>query len=307
MPQTDLSIFPLSLGGNVFGWTMDKDQSFALLDAFYAAGGNFIDTADVYSEWKPGNVGGESETIIGEWMKSRGNRDKIIIATKVAKYSKRPGLSPININAAVDESLARLQTDYIDIYYSHEDDATVPLVDTLIAYSQLVTVGKIKYAAASNYSGERLAESLAISEKNNLTKYIGIQNHYNLVVRKEFEHNVAPVVEKNNLASFPYFALERGFLSGKYRPGANVDTQRAGAVEDFLNPQGYALVDLLTEISHSHSASISAVSLAWLRSRDYVTAPIASARTTEQLAEIMQIIHLSDNEISELNDATQNY
>jgi aryl-alcohol dehydrogenase-like predicted oxidoreductase len=307
VPQTDISIYPLCLGGNVFGWSANKEESFAVLDAFYEAGGNFIDTADVYSEWKPGNAGGESEIIIGEWMKSRGNRDKMIIATKVAKYSKRPGLSPININAAIEESLNRLQTEYVDFYYAHEDDATVPLVDTLIAFSQLITKGKVRHVMASNYSGARLAESLAISEKNNLTHYVGIQNYYNLVARKDFETDVAPVVEIKNLASFPYFSLEKGFLSGKYRPGASVDSMRAGGVEAFLNAEGYAIIDVLDSIAKNHNCSISAVSLAWLRSQKWVTAPIASARTVEQLTEIMQVVELSAAEIAQLNEITAGY
>jgi aryl-alcohol dehydrogenase-like predicted oxidoreductase len=304
---TNLEIYPLVLGGNVFGWSADQAESFAVLDAFFEAGGNFIDTADVYSAWKPGNIGGESESIIGQWMESRKNRDQIIIATKVAKHPKRSGLSPININAAIDESLTRLKTDYVDIYYAHEDDQTVPLVDTLIAFSQLKTLGKVKHVAASNYSQSRLAESSLISEKNSLTKYIALQNEYSVVHRKDYESGLGAFLTERGINGFPYFTLARGFLSGKYRPGSEVSSIRAEGVKDFQTPAGYALIDLLEKIANQHQSTISAVSLAWLRAQPGVTAPIASARTVDQLKEIMPLLELSAEELSQISAASSDW
>ncbi len=305
IPGTNIEIYPLVLGGNTFGWSSNKEESFAVLDAFYEAGGNFIDSADLYSEWKPGNIGGESESIIGEWMETRKNRSEIIVATKVAKYSRRLGLSPININAAIDDSLKRLRTDYVDIYYAHEDDKTVPLVDTMIAFSQLITMGKVKYIAASNYSAERLNESLQISQKNSLAKYIGIQNEYNIVVRKNYENGISNLVKNNSLASFPYFSLAMGFLTGKYRESNQVDSVRAEGVSQYLTPQGFELINQLEKIANNHQASISAVSLAWLRQQESVTAPIASARTVDQLKEIMQLVELSEQEINLISNLSK--
>ena len=230
IPQTDLSIYPLCLGGNVFGWSADEAQSHDVLDAFASHGGNFIDTADVYSEWKDGNKGGESETIIGSWLKKRNNRSEIVIATKVAKLSTRPGLKASNIKAAVDDSLKRLQTDYIDIYYAHEDDQTTSLEETLQAFTEIIESGKVRYIAASNYSAPRLEEALKISRDNNFAQYIAVQNHYNLLERKEYESTMVPTMQKYGISGIPYFALARGFLSGKYRKGQVVDSVRAGGV-----------------------------------------------------------------------------
>ena len=230
--KTDLQVHPLCLGGNVFGWSADEDQSFDVLNAYTEHNGNFIDTADVYSEWKNGNTGHDSERIIGKWLKSRGNRSDIVIATKVAKLSTRPGLSAANITAAVEDSLRALQTDYIDIYYAHEDDKTVPLRETLAAFDALVKSGKVRYIAASNYTGERLQEALEISKAEGFAQYIALQNHYNLLVRSEYESDVAPVLLKEGISSLPFFGLARGFLSGKYRPGAVVDSVRAAGIAD---------------------------------------------------------------------------
>lgn len=304
LPNTNLSVYPLSLGGNVFGWSADQDQSFAVLDAHRDLGGNFIDTADVYSEWVAGNCGGESESIIGNWVSSRGGRDQVVIATKVAKLSTRAGLSRANIIAACDDSLKRLKTDYIDLYYAHEDDQSVDLLETLSAFDELVTAGKIRYAAASNYSGARLSEALRVSAENNLTSYVALQNQYNLLERGEFETDAAPILRERGLSALPYYALASGFLTGKYQPGTQVDSVRAVGVSKYQNEQGWAVIAALGEIAAEQHSSISAVALAWLRQQDVVSTPIASARTIQQLQEIMPIVELSAEQLSKLSSAS---
>jgi len=303
IPETDLVVHELCLGGNVFGWTADEAQSHEVLDAYRSYGGNFIDTADVYSEWKDGNKGGESETIMGNWIKSQ-DRSKLVIATKVAKLSTRPGLRPENIIAACNDSLKRLQTDYIDIYYSHHDDAEVPMAETLGAYSQLVSEGKIRYIAASQHTGPRLQEALDISARENLPAYIALQDQYNLMERNPFEASQADVLAKNGLSALPFFSLAKGFLSGKYRPGHSVDSVRAEGVKEYETDKGWATVAALDEIGKAHNCSISAISLAWLRAHPQVSTPIASARTVEQLKEIIEIVLLTDEEVAKLNSVT---
>ena len=298
--ETDLVVHPLCLGGNVFGWSADKAQSEGVLDAYTKHGGNFIDTADVYSEWKEGNVGGESETIIGTWAKARRNRSELVIATKVAMLSKRPGLSAANIIAACDDSLTRLQTDYIDLYYSHKDDKETPIEETLNAYAQLIAQGKVRYIAASNFGADRLAQSLKFSADNSIPSYVAVQDHYNLMHRSEFESNQAPLLAQNSITCIPYFGLARGFLTGKYRAGVTVDSLRAGGVAEYQNEKGYAVVSALEEISKAHNSSIAAVALAWLRAQPQVGTPIASARTVEQLEEIIQVVELSSDEVEKL-------
>jgi aryl-alcohol dehydrogenase-like predicted oxidoreductase len=305
LPKTDLLVHPLCLGANTFGWSSDEAQSFAVLDAYVAAGGNFIDTADVYSEWKEGNTGGESETIIGKWMKARKNRNKIVLATKVAKLSTRRGLSPANITAALDDSLRRLQTDFVDIYYSHEDDLKVPTEDTLGKYTELIAAGKIRYIAASQHSGARLQHALDTAKTNNLASYIALQDHYNLMTRNPFESEQQAVVTKNGLSALPFYGLAKGFLTGKYRPGVTVESVRAEAAKEYMTPTGWATIDALDAIAKNHGASMSAVALAWLRSNPSVSAPIASARTVEQLLEIIQIVKLSPEEVEQLNTASR--
>ena len=301
IPATTLDVYPLCLGGNVFGWSANESQSQLVLDAFGALGGNFIDTADVYSDWGDGNVGGESETIIGNWIKARGNRHQYVIATKVAKLQTRLGLRPENMIAACNDSLKRLQTDHIDIYYSHHDDKDVPIAETLGAYQSLINEGKIRYIGASQHSGARLQEALDIAEKENLPKYICLQNQYNLMERNPFESEQQQVLKNNAISILPYLGLARGFLTGKYRPGITVDSVRASGVTDYQNEKGYAVVDALTQIADAHNSSISAVALAWLRSNPQVSTPIASARTVEQLEELMQVINLTNDEVALLN------
>ncbi len=301
IPQTDLNVFPLCLGGNVFGWSANKEQSFEVLDAFVAAGGNFIDTADVYSEWVPGNSGGESETILGEWMAARGNRASLVIATKVSMLSTRPGLSASNILAACDDSLRRLQTDYIDLYYAHKDDPSVPLEETLGAFDQLIKAGKVRYIGASQHSGARLTEALAVSEANGYAKYSVLQNEYNLMERSAFEADSAGVLKANGMQALPFFSLARGFLSGKYQPGVEIDSVRAGGVEGYKTERGWAIVAAISKIAEDRKVSPSAVSLAWLRAQSTVAAPIASARNLKQVAEIMQVLELSPEEFALLS------
>ena len=303
IPETDLVVHPLCLGGNVFGWTADEAQSHAVLSAYASHGGNFIDSADVYSEWKDGNKGGESEEIIGTWLKSQA-REKFVIATKVAKLSTRPGLRPENIIAACNESLERLQTDYIDIYYSHHDDAEVPIAETLGAYAQLISEGKIRYIAASQYTGARLQEALNISREQGLPSYIALQDQYNLMERNPFESEQAEVLASNGLSGLTFFSLARGFLSGKYRHGVSVDSPRADSVGEYQTDKGWAVVATLDEIAQSHNSSVSAIALAWLRANPQVSTPIASARTVEQLDEIIQVIDLSSDEVATLNSVS---
>jgi len=304
LPKTELSVHPLCLGGNVFGWSADESESFAVLDAYFEAGGNFIDTADVYSEWKPGNTGGESERIIGKWMKARGNRSQMVIATKVAKLSTRPGLSAANIRAAAEDSLSRLQTDYIDLYYAHEDDTKIPLTQTLEAFNALVVDSKVRYIAASNYSAARLREAIHISQTYNWASYVALQNHYNLLERKEFESDVAPALSSMGISALPYFGLARGFLSGKYAAGAKIDSVRADGVSEYQNERGYAAVARLEELAKAHNAPVSAIALAWLRAQSVVSTPIASARTVDQLKEIVRVVNLTSDEVESLSAIT---
>ena len=304
LPKTDLNVHPLCLGGNVFGWSANKEESFAVLDAFVAHGGNFIDTADMYSEWAPGNAGHDSEQIIGEWMKARGNRSEMVIATKVAKLSTRPGLSASNIAAAIEDSLSALQTDYVDLYYAHEDDANTPLEETLAAFDTTVKAGKVRYIAASNYSADRLNAALEVSKINNFASFVALQNMYNLVERNPYESEIAPTLVEAGLSGIPYFGLARGFLTGKYRAGVTIDSVRAGGVTAYQNEKGYALVDLLDEIASAHQSSIASIALAWLRAQPSISTPIASARTVEQLEDIVNVIHLSQDEITALNAIT---
>ena len=303
LPDTDLVVHELCLGGNVFGWGADEAGSMAVLDAYKSHGGNFIDTADVYSEWAPGNQGGESETIIGNWLKGQ-RRESFVIATKVAKLSTHPGLRPENIIAACNDSLKRLQTDYIDLYYSHHDDREVPIAETLGAYQQLINEGKVRYIAASQHTATRLQEALDISEREGLPRYVALQDHYNLMERNPFESEQAEVVTRNGISALPFYALARGFLTGKYRKGVAVDSIRAGGVTDYQTDRGYTIVDTLTEIARAHNSTPSAIALAWLRANPAVSTPIASARTVEQLNEIIEVVHLSEVEVNILNRAS---
>lgn len=294
IPKTNLDVFPLCLGGNVFGWTADAAESSHLLDGFVAGGGNFIDTADAYSAWVPSNEGGESETIIGDWMERRGNRADVVIATKVAKWGPRAGLSRANILAAADDSLRRLKTDYIDVYYAHEDDQTVELEESLGAFDELERSGKVRYIAASNYSGARLKQAVSVSQANGFSEYIALQNQYNLADREPFESDVVPVLTELGISAIPFYGLAAGFLTGKYQPGANVDSDRAEGVSRLFTEAGWGTLNRLELVSKEIGAPLAPTALAWLRAQPTVSVPIASARTLNQLAPLMQIVRLSE-------------
>ena len=310
IPGTDLVVSPLCLGANVFGWTADKETSFAVLDRYFDAGGRFLDTADMYSCWVDGNVGGESETIIGEWMAARGNRDEMVVATKVGKLPTRYGLTPENVRIAATESLARLRTDRIDLYYAHADDPDVPLVDALVGLDALVRSGEVRAIAASNYDAPRLAEALAISEREGLARFVALQQHYNLMERAEFESPLRDVCLANGLVTFPYYGLARGFLTGKYRSGApdspETSGPRSAGAREYLGARGDAVLDALQVIAAAHDCSMSAVALAWLAAQPTVAAPIASARNTTQLDELLPMLtlHLTAAELSLLDEAS---
>ena len=305
--SSDLEVFPLCLGGNVFGWTADEQTSFAVLDAYTAAGGNFIDTADSYSAWVEGHQRGESETVIGKWVKARGNRSDVVIATKVSQHPQYKGLSAANIRAAADASLARLGTDHIDLYYTHFDQPEVPVEEIIGALDELVKAGKVRQIGASNISAERLKESLDFSTRENLARYVALQPHYNLVSRDTYEGPLQDLVAREGLSTVPYFALASGFLTGKYRPGATVDSARAGGAAKYAETErGQKVLAALDEIAAAHDAPHATVALAWLAAQPTVTAPIASARTLEQLPPLLAVgdLKLTDDELKRLTDAS---
>ena len=292
--RTGLTISPLVFGGNVFGWTADEARSFALLDRFVERGFNAIDTADVYSAWGPGLSGGESETVIGNWLARRGRRDDVVLMTKVGMLEARKGLSAANIAAAVDDSLARLRTDYIDVYFAHVDDTEVPLDETLGAFGRLVQAGKVRALGASNHSADRLRAALAIAAEQGLPRYEIIQPRYNLHDRAEFESGLAGVALEQGLGVVSYFSLASGFLTGKYRSVEDLQgAARAGFLDGYFDARGLKLLQVLREVASGLSATPAQVALAWLMARPAVTAPIASATSLEQLDDITQAAQLS--------------
>jgi aryl-alcohol dehydrogenase-like predicted oxidoreductase len=295
----DLDVYGLCLGGNVFGWTADRDASFAVLDAYVEAGGNFIDTADTYM--RP-NMG-ISETIIGEWMAARGTRDTLVIATKVGSDG---GLSAANIASHVDASLSRLGTDRIDLYYAHKDDGSVPVEETVRAFDALVREGKVLTVAMSNTTGERLVESLQLAEREGLARYEWLQPHYNLVEREGYEREFAPVVARFGLKVAPYYALASGFLTGKYRNGDAGDSPRAETAASYLDERGQRVLDALDEVAAAHDVSVAAVAIAWLLAKPGVEAPIASVRDTGQLAQVLPGVglELTPEQITRLDEAS---
>jgi len=292
--RSPLSIAPLVFGGNVFGWSVDEARAFELLDAFVDGGGNLVDTADVYPAWVPGNRGGESEAIIGKWLQKSGKRDRVLIATKVAKWDQHPGLSPINIRAAVEGSLQRLKTDRIDLYFAHQDDASVPMHETLGEFARLIGEGKLRAIGASNFSADRTVEALAVSKAYGLPRYECLQPEYNLVARAGYEAALEPLVREQELGVTCYYALASGFLSGKYRSAADLakSSARGGAAKRFLNPHGLAVLAALDDIATAHKATPAQVALAWLIARPSVTAPIASATSVAQLQELLGAMQL---------------
>ncbi|MGA2982673.1 MAG: aldo/keto reductase [Terriglobia bacterium] len=307
--NSGLEVSPLAFGGNVFGWTVDEPTSFLLLDAFVAAGFNFIDTADVYSKWVPGNKGGESESILGNWLKSRGKRRQVVIATKVGMEMGpgQKGLSKAYILRAAEESLKRLQTDYIDLYQSHTNDADTPLAETLEAYAQLVKQGKVRAIGASNYPAERLREALQVSKQNGFPSYQSLQPNYNLYDRADYETNLETVCRENGLGVIPYFSLASGFLTGKYRSEADLAGSKRGQfVKKYLNDRGFRILRALDEVADALHATPVKISLAWLMARPGITAPIASATTLEQLNDLTGAteLELDQASIERLNNAS---
>ncbi|MBE8521798.1 aldo/keto reductase [Amycolatopsis sp. H6(2020)] len=297
--NTDLDVYGLNLGCNVFGWTADEPQSFTVLDAYTAAGGNFLDSADLYGG------GGGSETIIGNWLAARGRRDDVVVATKVGMWKGRPGLSAKNIQAAADDSLRRLRTDHFDLYYAHVDDPDTPLEETLEAFDALVRAGKVRHLGASNYTAERLAEALSTSDQNGFARYAVLQPHYNLVER-DYERDLAPLVEREGLATLPYFSLAKGFLTGKYRTKDEAgDSPRAAGAVSYLDARGERVLAALDEVARAHGVSVATVSLAWLRQQPTIAAPIASARTPEQLTDLVASVSLdlTETELTALSEA----
>lgn len=299
-------MYPLCLGGNVFGWTADAPTSESVLDAYVAAGGNFIDTADYYPAWVPGNVGGESETIIGDWMRKRGNRESLVVATKVAMLDGVKGLSAKSIRTGCENSLRRLGVDTIDLYYAHQDDPTVPMEETLGAFDSLVREGKVRYLGASNFTTERLSQALDTSERAGLASYSVLQNHYNLVHRGDYEGSLRDVVARHGMVSVPYFSLAKGFLTGKYRDGVTVQSVRAQGASAYLDDRGRRVLAALDAMAARHGSTVAAVALAWLAAQPTVAAPIASARNVDQLRDIVDFpnITLGADDVATLSAAS---
>jgi aryl-alcohol dehydrogenase-like predicted oxidoreductase len=293
--RSGLDISPLVLGGNVFGWTVDEPTGFRILDAFVAAGFNAIDTADVYSKWVPGHVGGESETMIGKWLKQSGNRSKVLIFTKVGMDlgGGKKGLAPARIFAAVEESLSRLQTDYIDLYQSHQDDAETPLEDTLGAYAKLIQQGKVRAIGASNYKADRLAAALDVSRKSGLPRYESLQPQYSLVEREGYESALEPLCRKEDIGVINYWPIASGFLTGKYRSEDDLkQSPRGQSVKKYMNESGFRILAPLDNVAEAHNATPAQVALAWCMARPGITAPIASATNLDQLKDLLQSVNV---------------
>jgi len=305
---SDIQVSPLVFGGNVFGWTIDENQSFSLLDALADTGINFIDTADVYSQWKDGNQGGESETIIGKWLKKSGKRKDVVLATKVGLLDTRPGVSRANIFAAIDDSLRRLQTDYVDLYFSHRDfPESASLEETLGAYQDLIKAGKIRIIGASNYGGARLREAAQISQRDGLPAYQVVQPEYNVYDRAEYESDVEPAAVELKLAVVNYFALASGFLTGKYRSAEDLKKhQRGSRVEKYFNDRGFRIVAALQDVAEKNNSTIGATALAWQIARPSITAPIVSASSLDQLKGLADAIalRLSSDDIDAITQAS---
>lgn len=307
--NSGLEVAPLAFGGNVFGWTVDEPTSFQLLDAFVSDGFNLIDTADIYSRWVPGNQGGESETIIGNWLKRSGNRDKVVIATKVGMEMgpDMKGLSKPYILRAVEDSLRRLKTDYIDLYQSHEDDKETPLDETLSAFAQLIEQGKVRAIGASNYTAERLSQALAVSERNGLPRYESLQPLYNLYDRADYEQHLEPICMEKGLGVINYYALASGFLTGKYRSEADLGKSARGKdIKKYLNDRGFRILKALDQVAKQYNSNPTRVALAWLIERSSITAPIASATSLEQLHDLIEAtrLQLEQSAIEILNQAS---
>lgn len=306
LPRTGLEVLPLNLGGNTFGWTSDRETSFAVLDAFVAAGGSFIDTADVYAAWAEGSEGGDSETVLGEWFEARGNREEIVLATKVGAKPSRTGLSAANVEAALDESLERLRTDHIDLYYAHYDDEEVSIEEQVRIADGLVRSGRVRHLGLSNFSPERMREWFEVATREGLTVPVAIQPHYNLLARAGYEKDYAPIAREFDAAVMPYFSLASGLLTGKYRTKEDLEGRaRKGMVQDQLTEDALAVVDVLTEVAATHDAEPASVAIAWLLAKG-TTAPIASASTPEQLPALLAgtSLELSAQDVAALDEAS---
>lgn len=308
MGSSGIDVFPLGLGGNTFGWTSDKETSFAVLDAFVAGGGDFIDTADSYSAWVPGNSGGDSETIIGEWLAARGNRDSVVIATKVSRHPQFRGMGRANVLAAADASLSRLRTDHIDLYYVHYDDPDVPLAEAAGVLSELQQAGKIRHVGLSNFTAPRLREWFAVAAAEGFAPPVALQPNYSLVERDTYESSLAPVVAELGLGVFPYYSLASGFLAGKYRSTEDLagTARQPGAAKYLSTPTGPAVLEALDVIAADRGIAQATVALAWLRSRPNVVAPLASARTVDQLPALLASasLDLTADELGALDKAS---
>ncbi|WP_344907501.1 aldo/keto reductase [Actinomadura meridiana] len=303
----DLDVSPLALGGNVFGWTADRERSFEVLDAYVAGGGTFLDTADQYSAWVQGNGGGESETIIGDWTASRRNRDDLVIATKGGRHPDHMGLSAPTMRAAVDDSLKRLRTDRIDLYYTHFDDPSVPVEEIMTTLDELVTAGKIRQIAVSNVEPDRLRASLEFSEREGTARYVAIQPHYSLVSRDTYEGARRDLAEKHGLVAVPYYGLAAGFLTGKYRPGATVDSVRAGGASKHTDTErGRNVLAALDAVAEEQHKAVATIALAWLAARLTVATPLASARTLDQLPPLLDVARttLTADQATRLTEAS---
>jgi aryl-alcohol dehydrogenase-like predicted oxidoreductase len=307
--NTGIQVAPLALGGNVFGWTADEETSFKVLDAFVDAGFSLIDTANTYSKWLPGHQGGESETVIGKWFKKSGKRDKVIIATKVGMEmgDGKKGLAKSYILEEVEASLKRLQTDHIDLYQSHQDDANTPLEETLEAYAQLIKQGKVRAIGASNYKADRLSEALKISMQKGIPRYECLQPQYNLYEREDYEKNLEPLVREKNIAVIPYFSLAAGFLTGKYRTEADFgNSPRGGGMKKYFNDRGFRILAALDEVAKEQETSLAAVAIAWLIAKPSITAPIASATSLRQMSHLFlgAELELSQASMAKLDQAS---
>ncbi|MBX9258729.1 aldo/keto reductase [Desmonostoc muscorum CCALA 125] len=307
--RSGLEVSPISFGGNVFGWTIDENTSFEILDNFIAAGGNFIDTADVYSKWVPGNQGGESETILGKWLKQHGHRDQVVIATKIGSDMgvKGKGLSRKHIQQGIEDSLQRLQTDYIDLYQSHIDDETTPIEETLETYASLIRQGKVRAIGASNYSGSRLLQALEISRQHSYPRYESLQPRYNLYDRDGYEQDLQQISQEHEIGVISYSSIASGFLSGKYRSEKDLSiSARGNGIKKYLNPRGFAILEAIDRVAKTYNSTPTQVSLAWLIANPTITAPIVSATKVEQLNDIIKAVnlHLDQDAINLLNQAS---
>jgi len=294
--KSGIQVVPFCFGGNVFGWTADEKTSFTLLDAFVDSGFDFVDTADVYSKWVPGNTGGDSEKIIGNWLKQGGKRDKIILATKVGKpmSDEKKGLSKAYITKAVEDSLKRLQTDYIDLYQSHEDDKNTPLAETLETFDGLIKQGKVRAIGASNYDADRFKEALHVSKDNGFARYETLQPEYNLYDRVDYEHQYESLCHENNIGVITYFSLASGFLTGKYRSEADLGkSKRGGGIKKYLNGRGYKILAALDKVAEEYNTTQASIALAWVMARPGITAPIASATSIQQLNDLAKATQLT--------------